>query len=72
MTYYTIFVWRDIEPHLSKPFDSTVERDNHALYLRKEHGEAHGIFWMDILDLEGGHDTPQMGAYSESFFNEDE
>jgi len=67
MKYYTVFVWGNIEPNVSEAFFTEEERDEHAKYLREEHGRDHGIYMLNI-DNNG---IPQMGAYSGEFFNED-
>lgn len=64
--FYVLFVCNDIEPQLHGPFDDPDERDDHARTLRRQHGDDHGIFPLDIDD-DG---VPSTSAYSHAFFQE--
>lgn len=64
--YYVLFVVNDIEPELHGPFGDPDERDDHARKLRREYGNDHGIFPLDIDD-DG---IPSTSAYSAGFFME--
>jgi hypothetical protein len=65
-TFWLVFVWGDIEPEAKGPFETETERDEAAFKLRDEEGD-HGIFWLDVTD-----GAPEIGAYSEGFFDGDE
>jgi hypothetical protein len=66
MKYYVLIMWGDIEPQLTEAFTTEETRDQHARDLRKEHGNDHGIFPLDV-DENG---KPEVGAYSGGFFME--
>jgi hypothetical protein len=66
--YWVLIVWNDIEPELHGPYENEDERDSHAKELKKEHGNDHGIFPLDVND-EG---LPEVGAYPAGFFMEEE
>jgi hypothetical protein len=66
---YLVFVEGDIEPRIVGPFADGDERDKKARELRREHGQDHGIF---MLDVEPGNGVPSIDAYCGGFFMEDE
>lgn len=66
--YYVIIIYQDIEPELIGPFPTEETRDEKARELKRQYGNEHGIFPMNI-DAEG---KPAVGAYSGGFFMDDE
>jgi len=64
--FYVLFVEGDIEPSLIGPFRNPEDRDNEAIRLKREHGDEHGIFMLDI-DTIG---RPSVDAYSGGFFED--
>lgn len=66
---YLVIVWRDLEPDIEGPFDSEKERDEFALAFRKEEGEEHGIY---PLDIEGKVEGVGIEVYSGAFFHSGE
>jgi hypothetical protein len=66
--YYVIIIYQDIEPELIGPFPTVEARDEKARELKRQYGNEHGIFPMNI-DAEG---KPAVGAYSCGFFMDDE
>lgn len=69
MSYWLIFVWSDVEPEIRGPFDTEETRDQAAKELRREEGEDHGIFMLDITD---DVPTPVVSSYCGGFFDQDE
>lgn len=66
---YLVFVEGDIEPQIIGPFADAEERDSTAHELRRECGEDHGIFMLNVDPANG---KPTMGAYCGGFFREDD
>ena len=64
--YYVLFVEGDVEPSLCGPYHNPKDRDEEAVRLKREHGDEHGIFMLDI-DTIG---RPSVDAYSGGFFQE--
>jgi hypothetical protein len=64
MKRYLIFVWGDVEPEIIGPFRSDAARDRRALELRKEEGDDHGIYILDVPKR----GAPDVNAYSGAFF----
>ncbi|MHB8698661.1 MAG: hypothetical protein ACYC9J_11650 [Sulfuricaulis sp.] len=48
--YYLVFVWSDVEPSLEGPFTTPDERVSRAREFRRENGDEHGIYWLDISE----------------------
>jgi hypothetical protein len=67
-TYHVLIVYDDIEPELVGPFDTFQARDERSKELKRQHGNEHGIFTLDV-DAKG---TPSVGAYPAGFFMGDE
>lgn len=67
-TYYVLIIYGDIEPDLIGPFTTEETRDEKAIDLKREYGNEHGIFPMNI-DADG---APTVGAYSGGFFMGDD
>lgn len=63
--YYVLVVWEDVEPELFGPYLSEKDRDSKALDLKEEHGDDHGIYWLNASD---GLEPGEVGAYSGGFF----
>ena len=66
MDYYLLFIWEDVEPALIGPFDTIEERDSEAQKYRKEQGEQHGYFPLQVV--KGC--LVEVGVFSEDFFGE--
>jgi len=71
-SYYIIYVWGDVEPNLSQPFETSEARDEDARRMRRddteENGEGYsGIYWMDVID-----EKISVGSYSGNFFGEED
>ena len=63
---YLITVWGDVEPSYRGPFKTDEERDTEAKNFRKEEGDAHGIYGLDI----GASGKIEVWSYSGGFFEE--
>jgi len=61
---YLVFVWSDVEPEIKGPFANEGARTRAARKLRRESGEEHGIYPLDIVD-----GIPEIGSYSGRFFD---
>jgi hypothetical protein len=66
MDYYLLFVWEDVEPELIGPFDTIEERDSEAQKYRREHGEQHGYYPLEVITG----CKVEVGCFSGSFFGE--
>ena len=64
MKRWIVFVEDDIEPEIKGPYSKEGDRDTAAKALKKEFGDQHGIFALDIKK-DG---TPSISAYSGGFF----
>jgi hypothetical protein len=65
--YYIIFIWGDVDPALMGPYKTEEERDRIAREIRKEEGEEHGIYQ---LDVDKGTEVG-LYSYSGAFFEEE-
>lgn len=66
---YLVFVEDCVEPEIMGPYINPDARDAAAHKLRRERGDNHGIYMLD-LDLLTG--APYIVAYSGKFFEEDD
>ena len=48
MDYYLVFLWNLVDPQVIGPFSTTEERDNEAVKYRKQHGDVHGYFSVEV------------------------
>jgi len=62
MKHYVLFIEGDVEPGLVGPYGSTEERDSKAVELKREHGDEHGIYWLNVVN------GVTLGAYHAGFF----
>ena len=58
-----------IEPRIVGPFADADERDRKARELRREHGQDHGIYMLDVDPRSG---APSIDAYCGGFFMEED
>ena len=66
---YLVFVEDDIEPRIVGPFADGDTRDKKARELRREHGQDHGIFMLNVTLISG---ATTIDAYSGAFFMEED
>lgn len=59
-TYHLLAVYDDVEPEIASSHATHVERDAAAIVFKAKHGDAHGIYWLDIHD-DG---EPQAGSFT--------
>lgn len=62
--YYLLFIYSDVEPTVYGPFPNPDARDKKALELRKQEGEDHGYFPVNV----GNNGKLSVNSYSGSFF----
>lgn len=64
--YSILIVYEDIEAAVIGPFDTEEERDAKARELKAEHGDEHGLHWIDHEGL------VTVGDWSGGFFEDDD
>lgn len=64
--YYLLFIWGDVEPNLEGPFGSHGERLARAQELRREEGDEHGAYWLDVT----GSGALEVGAFTGGVLDE--
>ena len=65
MKKYLVFVEDDVEPSIRGPYSKEIDRDQAAKVLKKEFGDQHGIF---ALDIKKG--VPSIWSFSGGFFDD--
>jgi len=67
MKYYLILIRCDIDPYVYGPYKTEEEQDKMARWMKKKHGDEHGIF-PACINKEG---KLSMSFYSNGFFSTD-
>ena len=62
---WLVVVWADVEPSLLGPYPDEAARDRAARKYRKDEGDEHGIYPLDIR----GTGKPAIDSYSGGFFD---
>jgi hypothetical protein len=68
MEYYLIHLWGGVDIKIFGPFSSSDSRDNIARELRKEHGQEHGYFSLEVT--KGS--KIKIDCYSGTFFEDED
>ncbi len=66
--HYLLFIWGDVEPNLEGPFGTHGERLARARELRRDEGDEHGVYWLDVT----GSGALEIGAFAGNALDEDD